>query len=123
MVNQIAGNLGQGLPGGLPDFSQMFANLAAQQPADGSIPEVVNTPFGDIKREQLESLQHMPEIRDNPKFLGIMEDVKATGPMAMLKYMNDPEVMTTMTKLASSLFSRAPVGTEDTPAVEAPASE
>lgn len=86
MVNQIASNLGQGgLQGGLPDFSQMFANLAAQQPADGSIPEVVNTPFGDIKREQLESLQHMPEIKDNPKFHAIMEDVKTSGPMAMLK--------------------------------------
>lgn len=123
MVNQIAGNLGQGLPaGGMPDFSQMFANLAAQQPADGSIPEVVNTPFGDIKREQLESLQHMPEVRDNPKFQAIMDDVKASGPMAMLKYMNDPEVMSTMTKLASSLFTKAPEG-EAAPAVEAPAAE
>jgi|UniRef100_A0A7S4FPT7 small glutamine-rich tetratricopeptide repeat-containing protein alpha len=118
MVNQIAGNLGQGLPaGGMPDFSQMFANLAAQQPADGSIPEVVNTPFGDIKREQLESLQHMPEVRDNPKFQAIMDDVKSSGPMAMLKYMNDPEVMSTMTKLASSLFSK-PAG-DAAPAVEA----
>jgi len=122
MVNQIASNMGEGgMPGGIPDFSSMFANLAAQQPADGSIPEVVKTPFGDIKREQLESLQHLPEIRDNPKFQNIMDDVKANGPMSMLRYMNDPEVMTTMTKLASSLFSRAPaLGTEDLPAVEAP---
>jgi len=122
MVNNIAGNLGKGMPdGGMPDFSQMFANLAAQQPADGSIPEVVNTPFGDIKKEQLESLQHMPEVKDNPKFQAIMDDVKASGPMAMLKYMNDPEVMSTMTKLASNLFSKAPEG--ETPAVEAPAAE
>ena len=41
MVNNIAGNLGQNLQGGMPDFSQMFSNLAAQQPADGSIPEVL----------------------------------------------------------------------------------
>ena len=41
---------------------------------------------GDIKREQLESLQHMPEVRDNPKFQAIMDDVKSSGPMAMLKY-------------------------------------
>lgn len=122
MVNNIAGNLGTGMPaGGMPDFSQMFANLAAQQPADGSIPETVNTPFGDIKREQLEALQHMPEVKDNPKFQAIMDDVKTSGPMAMLKYMNDPEVMSTMTKLASSLFSKpAAADGEEAPAVEAP---
>lgn len=121
MVSQLAGNMGGGFPGagvgGMPDFSQMFSNLAAQQPADGSIPEVVNTPFGDIKREQLEGLQHMPEVRENPKFQAIMEEVKASGPMAMLKYMNDPEVMTTMTKLAGSLFSKT---SETLPAVEGP---
>lgn len=121
MVNNIAGNLGTGMPaGGMPDFSQMFANLAAQQPADGSIPETVNTPFGDIKREQLESLQHMPEVKDNPKFQAIMDDVKSSGPMAMLKYMNDPEVMSTMTKLASNLFSKPAAEGEEAPAVEAP---
>lgn len=59
--------------------------------------------MGDQRRRQ-----HLPEIRDNPKFQNIMDDVKANGPMSMLRYMNDPEVMTTMTKLASSLFSRAP---------------
>ena len=83
---------------------------------------MVNTPFGDIQREQLEQLQHMPEIRDNPKFQAIMDDVKSSGPMAMLKYMNDPEVMTTMTKLASSLFAKPPAG-ESAPAVEPPTKE
>lgn len=110
MVNKVASNLG-GLPEGtMPDFSQMFANLAVQQPADGSIPETINTPFGDIKREQLEGLQNMPEIKNNPKFRTIMEDVKLAGPMVMMKYMKDPEVLSTMTKLASSLFAGAVEG-------------
>jgi len=29
---------------------------------------VINTPFGNIKREQLENLQQLPEIQGNPKF-------------------------------------------------------
>jgi len=108
MIAKVSGNLGLELQGdAMPDFSAMFANLAAQQPADGSIPDVINTPFGNIKREQLENLQQLPEIQGNPKFHRIMEDVRLSGPMAMMKHMNDPEVLGTMTKLASSLFASA----------------
>eukprot|EP00906_Rhabdomonas_costata_P027716 RCo039332 len=99
-----AGFPGMPPPGQIPDFSQMFGNLAAQQPADGSIPDAVNTPFGQIRREQLEAMQNNPELKENPKIQAIMDDVKANGPLAMMKYMNDPEVMGVMSKLAGQLF-------------------
>eukprot|EP01012_Entosiphon_sulcatum_P029009 TRINITY_DN3523_c0_g1_i2.p1 TRINITY_DN3523_c0_g1~~TRINITY_DN3523_c0_g1_i2.p1 ORF type:complete len:266 (-),score=53.28 TRINITY_DN3523_c0_g1_i2:31-828(-) len=116
IVNQIASNLSQGgAPGStFPDFTQMVQGLGPIPEGSGTetLPNTVPTPFGNIQRDQLEQLQQMPEIKDNPKFQAIMEDVKANGPMAMLKYMGDPEVMNTMTKLAGNLFAamRPPQG-------------
>eukprot|EP00667_Euglena_gracilis_P004735 EG_transcript_4767 len=108
MINKVASNLGPGFTGdSMPDLTQMFANLAAQQSADGSVPDVVHTPFGDIRREQLEDLQNLPELQSNPKFRRIMTEVRRSGPTAMLRYMHDPEILATMTKLASSLFAGA----------------
>jgi len=110
----------------MPDLAQMFSSLQMPEGgAEGGAPAVgpdgeIPTPFGNINQSHIEELRNSPEIRDNPKFQAIMEDVKASGPAAMLKYASDPEVMSTITKVATKLFQQPPGGApgggdDDTP--------
>merc|ERR1719321_2367739 len=100
-----------GGPGGEPDMAkmaQMFGGpggpgAAGGMPAlpDGQVP----TPFGPVSKEALEAMQNDPKIKDNPKFQAIQEEVKTQGPMAIMKHMNDPDVMKAMTDF-SKLFAQ-----------------
>eukprot|EP00756_Hemistasia_phaeocysticola_P011180 Hpha_TRINITY_DN15094_c1_g9::TRINITY_DN15094_c1_g9_i1::g.123764::m.123764/K16365/SGTA; small glutamine-rich tetratricopeptide repeat-containing protein alpha len=120
LVQNMAMNMGMGGAGGQPpDLSQLFAGQqpgAGAEGADGMVP----TPFGGVHKDALERLQNDPKIKDNPKFQAIQEEVKKEGPSAILKHMNDPEVMAAMTDF-SRLFSAqgaagAPPGVDDHPA-------
>ncbi|KAH9579898.1 STI1 domain [Trypanosoma melophagium] len=105
-----------------PQFSQMVANMASQFGGAGANPEEfsqmmrgmasgglntdgsVPTPFGNINREALERLQE-EEVRRNPKFQSIMEDVRQNGFSAFQKYIGDPDVMELMLKFQNLVLN------------------
>lgn len=112
LVQNMATNMGMGMggQGGPPDFSQLFgqppgAAGGEAAGADGSI----TTPFGPVDKDALERIQNDPKIKENPKFQAIQEEVKREGPSAILRHMNDPEVMAAMTDF-SKLFSQQGAG-------------
>jgi small glutamine-rich tetratricopeptide repeat-containing protein alpha len=99
-----------------PEFSSLVANMAGKFGGGGMAnPEELSrfmqgsgaretdeegnlvTPFGKINKGKLEQLQR-DEVERNPKFAGIMEDVRINGFGAFQKYMGDPEVMSLMMK-------------------------
>eukprot|EP01062_Namystynia_karyoxenos_P049188 TRINITY_DN375_c4_g1_i2.p1 TRINITY_DN375_c4_g1~~TRINITY_DN375_c4_g1_i2.p1 ORF type:complete len:455 (+),score=227.51 TRINITY_DN375_c4_g1_i2:124-1365(+) len=110
LVQNMAMNMGMAGPGGEPDLAkmqQMFSGGAGQLPeGEGGM---VPTPFGAVSKEQLEALQNDPKIKDNPKFQAIQEEVKREGPMAIMRHMNDPEVIAAMSDF-SKIFSQQPGG-------------
>eukprot|EP00998_Keelungia_sp_KM082_P002165 NODE_1261_length_1405_cov_61.541471_g1250_i0.p1 GENE.NODE_1261_length_1405_cov_61.541471_g1250_i0~~NODE_1261_length_1405_cov_61.541471_g1250_i0.p1 ORF type:complete len:414 (+),score=107.26 NODE_1261_length_1405_cov_61.541471_g1250_i0:78-1319(+) len=108
MVSNLGRNMGGGEGGAPPNMAEMFKAFQEQTTVtgnEGEVPEQVNTPFGQVSREQLLAMQNAPEIKENPKFAAIMEDMKTKGPMAIMQHMNDPEVMSTVAKMAGQLFN------------------
>jgi len=99
MVQNMGKNMGMdGAPGGAFDpakMAEMWGGGAANMPTvegeDGA-PPMIPTPFGNLSKDALEKLHEDNDIKNNPKFAKIAEDMKTEGPMAIMKHMNDPEV-------------------------------
>ncbi|EKF37776.1 small glutamine-rich tetratricopeptide repeat protein, putative [Trypanosoma cruzi marinkellei] len=104
-----------------PQFSQLVANMASRFGGGAANPEellqslgsmglsgtnddgTMRTPFGNINRERLEQLQE-EEVKNNPKFRAIMEDVRQNGFQAFQKYMGDPDVMDLMVRFQNTIM-------------------
>ncbi|CUF85214.1 Hypothetical protein, putative [Bodo saltans] len=96
LVANMAGKFGGGgmpNPEELSRFMQQQGSGARETDEEGNLV----TPFGKINKGKLEQLQR-EEVERNPKFAGIMEDVRVNGFAAFQKYMGDPEVMSLMMK-------------------------
>jgi small glutamine-rich tetratricopeptide repeat-containing protein alpha len=101
MVANMAGNMGGMAPNPeeLTNFMQAMQTGAHREiDSEGNM----RTPFGVVNRDSLAQLQE-DEVRRNPKFAAIMEDVRANGMGAFHKYMGDPEVMELMQKFSGLL--------------------
>ena len=87
---------------------------------EGAHGDTIPTPLGNLSRSALEKLQTDAEIKDNPKFQQIQEDIRTKGPMAVMEHMNDPEVMAMMGKFTDLLGSGGGVAsaTEENKQVE-----
>jgi small glutamine-rich tetratricopeptide repeat-containing protein alpha len=93
MVANMAGQMGGAAPNPA-EMNQFMQNMGRREAdEDGNM----RTPFGVINKSELEKLQE-EEVKRNPKFQAIMEDVRANGMGAFQKYMGDPEVMELMGK-------------------------
>ena len=68
---------------------------------EGEHGDTIPTPFGNISRGALDELRNNEEMQSNPKFAALQEEMKRDGPMAIMKYMNDPEVMDVMGKFTN----------------------
>jgi len=109
IVSNFAQQMGMAAPN-QEDMQNFIQNMQrGQAPATASDdPSQVVTPFGRLKRAELERLQ-TDEIKNNPKLAAIVEDVRVNGPGVFTKYMGDPDVMALMGKF-SNLFQRPPGG-------------
>eukprot|EP01065_Artemidia_motanka_P043533 TRINITY_DN6051_c0_g2_i1.p1 TRINITY_DN6051_c0_g2~~TRINITY_DN6051_c0_g2_i1.p1 ORF type:complete len:396 (+),score=178.60 TRINITY_DN6051_c0_g2_i1:91-1278(+) len=102
MVQNMATSMGMPQMGGM-DPQQMVGEM--EPDADG----MVQTPFGAVHKDALERIRSDPSVRDNPKMKEIQEEIQREGPAAIMKHMNDPEVMKAMSEF-SQLFGGASPG-------------
>nr|AGN32983.1 hypothetical protein [Trypanosoma rangeli] len=110
-----------------PQFSQLVAGMASRFGDGASNPEellqalgsmsgsglnddgTIQTPFGSIDRERLERLQE-EEVRQNPRFRAIMDDVRQNGFAAFQKYMGNPEVMDLIVRFQNAIMDSSNAG-------------
>ncbi|EPY30055.1 TPR domain protein, conserved [Angomonas deanei] len=97
LVSNMAGKFSQG--GMNPEDINSFADGMRQIDGEGNI----ETPFGKVNKEAMENLQR-EAVQSNPKFAGIMEDVRVNGYGAFQKYLGDPDVMELMMKFQNLMF-------------------
>eukprot|EP01060_Flectonema_neradi_P026193 TRINITY_DN3503_c3_g1_i1.p1 TRINITY_DN3503_c3_g1~~TRINITY_DN3503_c3_g1_i1.p1 ORF type:complete len:378 (+),score=114.95 TRINITY_DN3503_c3_g1_i1:76-1209(+) len=72
----------------------------AQEAPEGQIA----TPFGNIDKSALDNLHAELAAKDNSKFMALSEDLKKNGTSAIMKYMDDPEVVDAIASF-SKLFN------------------
>eukprot|EP01027_Heterolobosea_sp_BB2_P027027 GEZU01042208.1.p1 GENE.GEZU01042208.1~~GEZU01042208.1.p1 ORF type:complete len:340 (-),score=156.89 GEZU01042208.1:98-985(-) len=93
------------MSGQMPDFSkmtEMMSNLGMP-----SADENAGAPFGfpPMSEQVMEQIKNDPEIKDNPKFQALIEEIRTGGPQAAMKYISDPEVAALLGKIANKIFS------------------
>eukprot|EP01061_Rhynchopus_euleeides_P019297 TRINITY_DN3170_c0_g2_i1.p1 TRINITY_DN3170_c0_g2~~TRINITY_DN3170_c0_g2_i1.p1 ORF type:complete len:389 (+),score=200.41 TRINITY_DN3170_c0_g2_i1:49-1215(+) len=110
---QMVQNMTQNMTGegGMPDMSKMAemwgqGGVQNMPGIEGEHGDTIPTPFGQMSRAAMEKLRD-EEFANNPKFAQLQEDMKREGPMAIMKHMNDPEVMDVMGKF-TNLFANQP---------------
>lgn len=96
MVSGMAQNMGMKAPS-QAELESFVQNGPPKMDPDGNF----DTPFGRMNRDRLDQMRQ--EQFKNPKMRAIIEDVQANGPMAMTKYMGDPEVMQQVQELMGQL--------------------
>lgn len=101
-----------------PQFMTMaerLGNALMQDPSMSSMLENLSNP---ANKEQLE--ERMANIREDASLKPILEEIESGGPAAMMKYWNDPAVLTKLGQaMGVGISGDAPVSNEGTGANEA----
>eukprot|EP00761_Pharyngomonas_kirbyi_P012124 gb/GECH01012151.1/.p1 GENE.gb/GECH01012151.1/~~gb/GECH01012151.1/.p1 ORF type:complete len:458 (+),score=158.58 gb/GECH01012151.1/:1-1374(+) len=69
----------------------------------GGMPGMPGMP--NIDPSMLQSIRDDPEFKNNPKIQSIMEEMRNEGPLSLMKYLGDPDVMELVNKLTSRAFN------------------
>jgi len=100
-----------------PQFMNMaerLGNALMQDPSMSSMLENLSNP---AHKEQLEA--RMENIREDPSLKPILEEIESGGPAAMMKYWNDPAVLTKLGQaMGVGVSGDTPASTEGTAADE-----
>ncbi|GLJ20205.1 hypothetical protein SUGI_0366780 [Cryptomeria japonica] len=75
-----------------PQFMNMAERLGSALMQDPSMSSMLESLANPTHKEQLE--ERMAHIRDDPALKPILEEIETGGPAAMMKYWNDPNVLT-----------------------------
>ncbi|KAH7427672.1 hypothetical protein KP509_10G054600 [Ceratopteris richardii] len=90
-----------------PQFVTMakkLGNAMMQDPAVSSMMQGVSDP---VQRERLE--ERLAKVREDPELKGVLDEIQTGGPAAMMKYWNDPKVLS---KLGKAMGGAAPSDVE-----------
>mmetsp|Transcript_10232 Transcript_10232/g.16762 ORF Transcript_10232/g.16762 Transcript_10232/m.16762 type:complete len:466 (-) Transcript_10232:257-1654(-) len=99
---------------GLQQMAQSFMSGGAGPGAGGgaaggtgaAAPAPANPYLDQMKSiaQTIESSPEMQKVKEDPKMKSVIDDIRQNGPMSIFKYMQDPEVMENMTRLAGPLL-------------------
>lgn len=87
-----------------PQFVTMAKKLGGammQDPAVASMMQGISNP---AQKEQLEA--RLAQVREDPDLKGVLDEIQTGGPSAMMKYWNDPKVLSKLGKAMGSAIPR-----------------
>lgn len=88
-----------------PQFMNMAERLSSTLMQDPATANILQNLRNSGQKEQIEA--QMAQVRSDPSLKPILEDIEKEGPAVMMKYMNDPEVLS---KLGNALGFAIPEG-------------
>lgn len=92
-----------------PEFVNMAQNLGQKiMQSDPNLVNMMQSMQSPEVRDQVDS--KLKELKGDPTFAKIMEEVEKEGPSAMMKYWSDPEMMEKLSQAMSGAFEGVDVG-------------
>jgi len=90
-----------------PTFVQYSEQLYSNMMKDPMMAKVMQSMQDPGHRSQME--QRMKQLKDDPELKSVIEEMESGGPEAMMKYWNDPDVLSKIGKKMQGDFPGAPV--------------
>ncbi|KAI5062364.1 hypothetical protein GOP47_0023295 [Adiantum capillus-veneris] len=79
-----------------PQFATMAKKLGNAMMQDPSVSSMMQGMSNPAQKEQLEA--RLTQVREDPELKGVLEEIQTGGPAAMMKYWNDPKVLSKLGK-------------------------
>merc|ERR1719226_307956 len=89
-----------------PTFVQYSEQLYANMMKDPMMAKVMQSMQDPGHRAQME--QRMKQLKDDPELKSVIEEMESGGPQAMMKYWNDPDVLSKIGKKMQGVMGMGP---------------
>jgi len=89
-----------------PSFVQYSEKLYSSMMEDPMMKQVMTSMSDPTARQEME--EKMKSLREDPELADVMKEMEAGGPQAMMKYWNDPDVLSKIGKKMQGVMGMGP---------------